>query len=254
MHSTRAGAQIATVGLSLAAQDRRYLGGGGHSIWRTVCWRDKSARRKPTHPLNLKLSLAIATPKRHSCVNSGHCRTRDGNAAGLDAFDAKSPQRREELAQGRANAVEKHGVARRLVSPIVRPSDRALQVVHRPTEAWPQSWKSRIRARPPHFVRRGVACSRPPLEPGAGGRAGRRSRSQPRPRRLLAVGREAFTRQMDFVVRILMRHPIIPLALSAGRRRTRSARSARLAMIVVDFLEFRVDHVGAVAGARTLSA
>ena len=155
----------------------------GHSIWPTVCWRDKSARRKPTHPLNLKLSLAIATPKRHSCVNSGHCRTRDGNAAGLDAFDAKSLQRREELAQGRANAVEKHGVARRLVSPIVRPSDRPLQVVHRPTEARPQSRRSRIRARPPRFVRRGVACSRLPPELGAGGRAGRRSRSRPRPRR-----------------------------------------------------------------------
>ena len=60
---------------------------------------------------------------------------------------------------------------------------------------------------------------------------------------------------MDFVVRIIMRHPIIPLHCELGdRTRTRSARSARLAMIVVDFLEFRIDHVGIVAGARTLSA
>ena len=227
----------------------------GHSIWRTVCWRDKSARRKPTHPLNLKLSLAIATPKRHSCVNSGHCRTRDGNAAGLDAFDAKSPQRREELAQGRANAVEKHGVARRLVSPIVRPSDRALQVVHRPTEARPQSWKSRIRARPPHFVRRGVACSRLPPELGPRGRAVRRSRSQPRPRRAPGRRPTGVRPLMDSVVRIIRRHRVISIAQSAGQANARrSAPSACFAMVVVDFLEFRVDHVGIVAGARTLSA
>ena len=46
----------------------------------------------------------------------------------------------------------------------------------RPTEARPQNRKSRIRAHPRRFVRRGAACSRLPPELGAGGRAGRRSR------------------------------------------------------------------------------
>ena len=47
----------------------------------------------------------------------------------LDAPHAKSPQRRDELAQGRANAIEERGVARRLVNPILRRGDRPLQII-----------------------------------------------------------------------------------------------------------------------------
>jgi len=50
-------------------------------------------------------------------------------AESLDAFHAKSRQRRQELALGRANAIEKPGVARRPVNPILRRGDRPLQII-----------------------------------------------------------------------------------------------------------------------------
>ena len=54
----------------------------------------------------------------------------EGSAEGLDAFDAKSPQRRQELALGRANAIEERGVSGRLISPIFHRGNRSLQIVY----------------------------------------------------------------------------------------------------------------------------
>jgi hypothetical protein len=72
---------------------------------------------------------------------------------------------------------------------------------------------------------------------------------------LLAVSRQAFARQMDFVILIIMGHRVIFLARSAGQESARGkAPSASFAMVVVDFPELRVDHVGIVGPARALSA
>ena len=179
----------------------------------------------------------------------------EGNAPGLDAFDAKSPQCRQELALGRPNAIEERGVSGRLISPIFRRGNRPLQIIYDRQEL-------RRKVGDPVFARihhasfgaasRVLDFRQSPEQAVAQGGVLVRSLDRGG---LLAVGRQAFARQMDFVVLIIMRHRVIFLAQSAGQRtRRRSAPSACLAMVVVDFLEFRVDHVGIVAGARTLSA
>ena len=177
----------------------------------------------------------------------------EGNAPGLDAFDAKSPQCRQELALGRPNAIEERGVNGRLISPIFRRGNRPLQIIYDRQEL-------RRKVGDPvfagiHHASFGAASRvldfRQSSEQAVvqGGVRGLNRDG------LLAVSRQAFARQMDCVILIIMGHRVIFLAQSAGQRtRRRSAPSACLAMVVVDFLEFRVDHVGIVAGARTLSA
>ena len=127
----------------------------------------------------------------------------EGNAPGLDAFDAKSPQCRQELALGRPNAIEERGVDGRLISPIFRRGNRPLQIIY-------DRQKLRRKVGDPVFARIRHASF------GAASRVldFRQSSEQAVAQGgvrgldrggLLAVGRQAFACQMDFVILIIMR-------------------------------------------------
>jgi hypothetical protein len=141
-----------------------------------------------------------------------------GGAEGLDAADAKSPQRRQELALGRANAFEERGVGRRLIDPILRRSDRPLQII-RNRQKLGRKVENSIFARIRH-ASFGAASRVLDL-----GQSSKQALAQGRVRGLErrglpAVNRRAFACQTDFVYLIIIRNGYLPcsrLVQSAGR-------------------------------------
>ena len=141
----------------------------------------------------------------------------------------------------------------RLFRPILRRGDRALQVVDdrqelggevrdrvlpcvRRAALGPASRVLGVRQRPQQAIAQGGVLSRERQL------TLRRCPPEPEPAR------------PDFVVQIVLRHRGSPSARGWQRMSRAGQSSAGLAMVVVDFPELCVDHVGIVAGARTLSA
>ena len=150
----------------------------------------------------------------------------EGRAESLDAFDAKSPQRRLKLALGRANAIEKHGVARRLVNPILHRGDRPLQIICDRQKLGRKVGDrvfARIRRASFGAASRVLDFRQSPEQAVAQGSVLVRSLDRGA---ILAVGREAFARQMDFVV-LNHRAPfgLFPLHCRLGAR-TRTRKRA----------------------------
>ena len=128
----------------------------------------------------------------------------------------------------RANAIEERGVGGRLISPIFRRGNRPLQTVYDRQKLGRKVGDpvfARIRRASFGAASRVLDFRQSPEQAVAQGGVLVRSLDRGG---LLAVGRQAFACQIDFIVRIIMRHRVISLAQSAGQANAQEKRAFSL--------------------------